>query len=333
MSHFKKTFISVFLSILLIPLLSPVQSADAFSDIPIIILSQYKTELDIGEQCCVLAFTSNGKQATWKSSDSKIASVNTYGVVTAKKAGIAVITAKIKNAEASCEISVNKTLITLSKTAASIEHGENLKLSAITSNGSKITWKSNKKSIAIVDEYGKVTGIKPGEAIITATADGSSTSCILTVKLPTVELNTTSATIYRGQSIKLSASVSSGVSPTWKTNKKSVAIVDATGTVTAMKNGTAIITATVDGVSKTCEITVQKPIITLSATELTLGAGNKATLTALVSSGNLPVWSTSNSNIITVSSKGELKALQKGKAYVYATEDGTKARCTVIVTE
>jgi uncharacterized protein YjdB len=254
-------------------------------------------------------------------------------MVTAKKAGTAVITAKMKNAEASCRVTVNKTKITISQTSASIERNEILTLTAVTSNHSPVTWKSSKKSIATVDEYGNVTGLKPGQTSITATADGSTAVCSLTVKLPTLNLNKTSITLYRGQTFKFSATVSSNVNPTWKTNKKSVAIVDATGTVTAMKNGAAIITATVDGVSKTCEIIVQKPEITLSVTEIKLKKGEKVTITATVSSNNLPTWSTSNSNILSINSKGEIKALAKGKAYVYATEDGTKVRCTVIVTE
>ena len=334
MSHIKKILVSFLLSIVLISLSLPPPTVSALSSnsIAFIILSKYSVTSDIGDEFHVVAITSTGKLASFKSSDSKIVSVNTYGKVTVKKAGTAIIIAKIKNAEACCTVTVNKTKVAISNSSARIERGEFFKLSATTSNDSNVIWKSSKKSIATVDEYGAVTGIKPGETTIIATADGTSATCTVTVNSPTVNLSQSAISLYRGQTVKLSATVSSKVNPTWKTNKKSVAIVDEKGTIIALKNGTAIITATVDGISKRCEVRVEKPDITLSSTDLTLTNGSTALITATVSSGNSPTWSTSNSNIVTVDSRGQITALQKGKAYIYATEDGTKVRCTIYVT-
>ncbi len=335
MSDKMKTLFSVFLSLILILFSAQVQTVSASSkdSISFVLLSKYTADLSIGDQFNILAFTSSGKEPTWKSSNSSVASVNTYGKVTAKKAGTVTITARIKNAEAYCKVSVNKTRISLNIVSASIEHGEKLKLTATTSNNSAVTWKSSKKSIATVDQNGNVTGIKPGESIITVTADKSSVTCKIKVKLPVITLDKTSITLFRGQKAQLTAIVSSGITPVWKSNKKSIAVVDMNGNVTAIKNGSATITATVDGVTKSCEVVVQKPQITLSASGINLKRGTSTLISASVSSGNPPVWSSSNPNIATVDNTGKVTAVKKGTAYIYAAEDGMKARCTVHVTE
>lgn len=309
------------------------QVSKASGTISYVILSKSKVVLDIGDQIDLSAITSNAKLPTWKSNDSKIASVNSYGKITAKKAGIAIITAKIKDAEASCKVTVNETKITLDTGKAALERGDKLKLSASTSNKSKITWKSSKKSIAIVDDYGNITAVKPGQTIITAKADGSSATCTLIVKSPSIKLNKTTIQLYRGQTDILTATVSSNVKPVWKTNKKSVALVDQNGTVTAVKNGVATITAKVDGISKSCEVIVQKPEIILSSSELYLKTGASALLTASVSSNNPPIWTSSRKDVVSVNSNGEITALQKGTAYIYVSEDGAKVRCKIYVTE
>lgn len=303
------------------------------STFPFIVLTNYDQTLAIGDSIYLIAITSTGKLPTWKSSDSKIASVNTYGNVLAKKSGKVTITAKIKGAEASCKITVNKTTITLNETSISLEHGETFLLKSSTSTGSPVTYKTNRKSIATVDENGLVTGMKPGEASITISADGTSETCKVKVKSPQVSLNKTTLSLYRGQTYRLSAKVSSNLTPKWKTNKKSVATVDEKGTVTAVKHGTALISATIDGVTKTCTVIVNSPTIELSTTTLSLVVDQTTTLYATVSSGNAPIWSCSNSNVLEVTKDGKITALKKGTAYVYASEDGTKVKCKVVVTE
>lgn len=329
MSHFRKFLLCFLFCFILIT----EQTIYASTNYPYVVLSIYNETVDIGDEFYIVALTSTGKKPTWKSSNSKIASVNTYGKVTAKKAGTVSITAKIKDAEATCRIKVCKTEIILNKKSISLEHNETFKLSATCSNHSEVTWKSSKKSIASVSTDGTVTGNKPGETIITANADGSSVSCKIKVRKPTIRISQTSITLYRKQRKKLIASVSSNITPVWKSNKKSVATVNENGMVTAVKHGTATITATVDGVSKKCTVTVKQPTIKLSEETLSLKTGSTVTLDADVSSGISPVWSSSNTSIATVSTHGTIQAIAKGKAYIYATEDGVKKRCVVTVTD
>ena len=122
--------------------------------------------------------------------------MNTYGKITAKKAGSATITAKSKNAEASCKITVTKTKVTLNQTSLTLENGESAVLTAASSTGHKVTWKSAKTSIASVSENGKVTAKKPGTTTVTAKVDGTSVNCKVTVKSPTVRLMPSKISLY-----------------------------------------------------------------------------------------------------------------------------------------
>jgi uncharacterized protein YjdB len=308
-------------------------AATKSSTIPFIVLSRYQTAVDVGDSFYIAAVTSTGALPTWKSSSSSVASVNTYGYVTAKKPGTALITAKIKNAEASCKVTVRKTTVTISETKVSIEKNGYVNLKAKSSTGSAITWKSSKKSVATVSKDGKVVGVKPGTTEITASTDGGEAVCKVTVKTPTIKLNKTTATVYRLQKVRLEATVSSHTKPTFKSNKSSVATVTSLGIVTAVGHGTATITVKADGVEKTCTITVKQPTVKLNHTQLSMKTGDKATLQATVSSGNKPVFTSSKPEVVSVTSTGELTAIQKGSAVITAAEDGVKAKCTVKVTD
>lgn len=298
----------------------------------LIILSRYNQTLKIGQSFYLAGIVSNGKRITWKSSKSSIASVNTYGLVTAKKAGTCKITGKVTGGEASCNVTVEKTQITLSASTITMENGDSVTIKGTTSNGSTITWKSQKSSVATIDEKGRITAKKPGESNITAKADGSTSVCKLIVKKPKITLSKTKESLYRGQSISLTAKTSSGRKVTWKTKKKSVATVTASGKVTAVKHGTACITATLDGVTKECEITVKSPTIRLSKSSVSIKKGKTVALTATVSSGNKPVWKSSKSSVASVDSNGKITAKKKGTCYIHASEDGAKVSCHVQVT-
>lgn len=298
-----------------------------------ILLSDYCTSLNIGEEFCLFAFSSGRSAPTFKSSNSRIASVNIYGHVTAKKGGVCKITAKTSSAQASCTVRVKKTRIALKSKAISMERGESITLVAKTSNGSIPTYSSNKKSVAIVDENGLVNACKPGVAMITIKADGTSINCKVTVKKPMIRLNRLYAKLYRCQSVKLKATVSSGIAPVWKSNRTSVATVNQQGIVTARKHGSALITAKVDGITKICEIVVESPQILLSKEEIRLRSGQSTVLGIQISSGNAPSVKSSKPAVAKVDLLGNIIARQPGKTIITVSEDGTKEQCIVYVTE
>ena len=332
---FLQTALAVFcmVSMLLFSGFTDNTQAYAASGYEYVLLAKYSKTMKIGDEYFLAAVTSTGKKPRFSSSDSAVASVNTYGMITAKKAGTAMITARIANGEASCRVTVEKTVITFQQKTVSLENGYTAQVRAVASTGHPITYKSSKPSVASVDQNGVVTAKKPGETVITATADKTAETCKVTVRQPTVRLNRTTASLYRNETVRLSVSSTSKSIPKWKTSKKSVAVVDNDGTVTAVKNGTAIITVTVDQVSRTCVVTVKKPTITVAQEQITLVAGEDYATKVTVSSGNKPEYFSSNTDVATVDEAGVIHAVRKGRAYIYAKEDGTKVRMTVTVKE
>ena len=90
------------------------------------------------------------KTATWSSSDSSVASVNSKGKVTAKLVGSTIITAELNDTTVTCKVTV-KPKITLNKTKVTIYTGEKLQLKAtVKGSNSSIIWKSSNSSVASV---------------------------------------------------------------------------------------------------------------------------------------------------------------------------------------
>lgn len=222
-------------------------------------------------------------------------------------------------------------LIALTSYSKTLSVGDEFYLVAVASNGKQPTFRSSKSSVASVNTYGYVTAKKAGTCKITAKVKGAEASCIITVKPTTITIQPTELTLYRLERRQLTANVSTGHIPVWRSSRSSVVTVSENGTITAVKHGTAKITVKADGVSQTCTVTVKQPQIRLSTSALTLTTGGKYALSAAVTSGNTPEWSSSNPNIVSVDSQGRVTALQKGRAYIYAKEDGVKAKCSVIV--
>lgn len=308
-------------------------ASSASSGFSFIILSSYNRTVKIGQSFYLTAIAGNGKIARFTSSNSRVASVNTYGQVTAKKAGNCKITARVTGAEASCQVTVKKTEIILNAATISMENGAVYVLRGSTSNGSRITWKSSKKSVAIINDNGKIEALKPGETMITASADGSKRTCRVTVKKPKITLNRTEIILFRKQTFRLEATTSSGRTPAFSSGKGSVASIDETGLITGHRHGTTQIRVKLDGITRNCEVTVKSPEIQLTPAKATLKKGQTLTLRVNVSSGITPVFSSTKKSVATVDSRGKITAVGKGSCNIYVSEDGTKEICKITVTK
>ena len=127
----------------------------------------------------------------WETSDSKIATVDQTGMVTAHNEGSATITVTVGGKQASCHITVLKpqvkvTSIELDKTQVEILEGDYEKVTASVSPNDAadktITWMSSDLNIVNVSGDGIIFAVSPGNATITATSGSVSKSCSVTVK-------------------------------------------------------------------------------------------------------------------------------------------------------
>ncbi len=216
-----------------------------------------------------------------------------------------------------------------------IIEGESAVLSASVSpeaaSDRAVAWSSSDRSVATVDKAGTVHGLRPGTATVTATAEGKSGTCAVTVKAKAV--NVTEVTL-NADNRKVA----------WSSDKTDVATVDGAGKVTAVKAGEAVVTVTTEDGGKTasCKVTVKAKAVnvtevTLDKTELTLTEGETETLTATVRPDNADnrkvTWSSDKTDVATVDGDGRVTAVKAGVATVtVTTEDGGKtASCKVTV--
>lgn len=116
------------------------------------------------------------------SSNKKVATVSSKGVVKAKKAGKTTITVKVGNYTKKVVIQVKKPSLKLAKSSATIKKGKTVKIKATATPSGKVTYKSSNKKVATVTAKGVVKAKKKGTATITVTSNGVSKKFKVKVK-------------------------------------------------------------------------------------------------------------------------------------------------------
>jgi hypothetical protein len=161
------------------------------------------------------------------------------------------------------------------------------------------------------------------------------------VAVTEVELSDLSITLFIGDETTLKATVTPGDATdktvTWTSGNPAVASV-ANGKVTALAEGTTIVTAQAGNQTATCEVTVRKFVavtgVELSDLSLTLSIGDEITLEATVTPDDATdktvTWTSSNAAVVSVDN-GKLTALTEGTATVTAQAGNQTATCEVTV--
>lgn len=216
----------------------------------------------------------NTKKVTWKSTNTKVATVNSKGKITAKKAGSVKIQGKVGSKTYTCKVRVLN--FKLNKTSVTMTKGKTTTLK-VSDTKSKVTYKSNNSKIATVTSKGVIKGIKKGSTSIKVKV-GKETYTV-PVKVETPSISKTSVTLKKGSSYKLKVNGTSR-SVKWSTNNSKVATVSG-GKVVAKGVGQAIITAKLNDKSYTCKVKVGHNVINCpDSITLKYGETKKFTMTA-----------------------------------------------------
>ena len=166
---------------------------------------------------------------------------------------------------------VYPTSVNLDQTSLTISAGRRVTLKATVlpenAGDRSVKWTSSNPDVATVSDYGDVTAVSDGTAIITATThNGLTAKCTVTVG-GQVKPNPTSITISsypQDLYVRVSAGLSADVQPAnadqtviWSVDKPNIATISQTGYFTGLKAGTVTVTAeTVNGLKAKRTITV-----------------------------------------------------------------------------
>lgn len=303
----------------------------------------------------------------WATLNQDIATVSQQGKVTGLKKGTVVITVTTKEYPsliARCTVNVagegsgaGITSIALSKESIGLTLGDtvHLQVQHVPSSiaAPLYVWSSSNSDIVSVSSEGVVKALAKGTAVVTVRVRGNdnvSATCTVTVTelaVTKIVLNKTSIEMALGAKEGLTYTfepVGASSDVEWSTSDGTVATV-LNGTVTALKEGQALITVKQKNgsVSATCTVTVLNvssiPVtgISFDKKQQSIQLGDTQVLTYAILPANATnkavTWFSNNVGVATVDKDGKVTALALGTATIEVqTEDGNMvARCTVTV--
>ena len=178
------------LSLSIVAILFGMIACEPINQEPTVAIDQDTVHLFIGQKDTLTAVITPEETVVgvkiWESSNTKVATVNADGVVSAKGEGEAVITLTTEIGSAQCVVNVMYGTLVIDQEEITCQMYETRQLSVTKPEHkatAKVTWKSSNTAVASVDSKGNVTGLKAGKAVITVSVTGcKSVQCNVTVE-------------------------------------------------------------------------------------------------------------------------------------------------------
>jgi len=287
---------------------------------------------------------SGSNSYTWKSDNEVVATVDGKGTINAVKEGTAIITitgAKGDTAEITLTVKAKPEVVLLNdKESLNLELTVGTAYTVKAGGSTSYTWESSNKGVATVSSDGQILAGKEGTAVITVTgAKGDTAEILLTVKAKPeiillngkddLELELTVGSTY-------TVTASGSTSYTWESDDEKVATVDKNGTITAVGEGIAFITATgAKGGSAELILIVEKTeetVLVDGKSALSIELKVDETYSPTASGSASYTWESDDEDVADVSKKGKITAISEGTATITVSgANGGIAEITVTV--
>lgn len=311
-----------------------------------------------------------GRNVTWRSSNTSVATVNSQGIVSGIALGTVTITASVELDAVDGSTSVTVINIPVASVALAPSSPQILRLGSVLQvtatprdvnnnpiTGRTVTWSSSNTTIATVSSTGLVTPLSVGPVSISAEVDGRISPSLpvtvtevppksVTLAPDTVALQTSGTRVLTPTVIdSLNRTVTNLTNRlvVWSSSAPAVASVSSTGTVTALTAGTTRVSLTVDGLkSNDVIVNVTDQVVAVQITPSIfppMRVGGTLQLTAqALNNQNQPIpgktitWTSLNPAVATVSSTGLVTGVSVGNATITASVDQRSASVNVNVT-
>ncbi|HSU93621.1 MAG TPA: Ig-like domain-containing protein, partial [Gemmatimonadaceae bacterium] len=310
-----------------------------------------------------------GQTISWESSNSAVAAVSSTGLVIAVAPGTATITATSGSVHGTADVTVSLVparKVTLTPDALSFTEGDpgtQLTVALLDSAGGTlsqtgrvINWSSNNSSVASVNGTGFVTPGAPGQAVITATLQGtglSATATVTVARVPVASVSVTPSldTLVVLQQQQLTATprdadgnALTGRAVTWDGSDDNVATVSSNGRVTALSPGTMTVTATAGGTTGTATIVViDVPIASIELSPATQSVVVGQTTPAFtvvakdaaghVLTGRTVTFNSDNTAVATIDASGVATGVSAGTAHITASSEGITSNAATLTVD